>query len=49
MKMEKRLVEKESAKKPVTPGLSVMIRGQEWQVTEGELPEAREFGTKFAA
>jgi flavodoxin len=48
-KMEKRLDEKAPEMKLMAPGLSIMVQGKEGPITEGELPKAREFGTKFAA
>jgi hypothetical protein len=47
--MEKRPIEKAPSMKLVTPGLSIMVQGKEGPITESELPEAREFGAKFAA
>ena len=48
-KMEKRLSEKASVMKLVTPGLSIMVQGKEGPITEGELPRASEFGANIAA
>lgn len=35
--------------KLMTPGLSIMVQGKEGPITEGEMPKAKEFGTKFTA
>jgi flavodoxin len=47
-KMEKSLSEKVPEIKLVTPGLSIMVQGKEGPIAEGELPKAKEFGTRFA-
>ena len=48
-KMEKKIGEKVSGAKLVTPGLSIKVDGMKGPVSEGELPKCEEFGKKITA
>jgi flavorubredoxin len=47
-KMEKRINEKVSGSKQLAPGLSIKVQGIKGSVSEGELPQCKEFGKKIA-
>ena len=47
-KMEKRINEKVPELKIIAPGLSIRVQGMRGPIAEGELPKAKEFGTRIA-
>jgi flavodoxin len=47
-KMEKRINEKVFGSKQLAPGLSIKVQGMKGPISEGELPQCKEFGNKIA-
>lgn len=46
-KMEKQITEKVPSLNPITPGLSIKLKGVKGPIPEEELPKCREFGRKI--